>query len=157
MAFDVNNPYFRTKVLTAPPEQLQLMLIEGCIHFVELGKLGLEEKDFEKVFENLSQAKAILFELLNNLKPELAPEVCSNMAALYTFLITEITHSSMQKAPHRLAEVIRLLNYERETWQLLIGKLAEEKGDQAAPPTNPLPTVQAQAPQGAKQTISFSA
>ena len=31
MAFDINNPYFRTKVLTASPEQLRLYLIEGAL------------------------------------------------------------------------------------------------------------------------------
>ena len=159
MAFDVNNPYFRTKVLTATPEQLQLMLIEGAIHFVELGQDGLTTKDWEGVYENLSQAKAILFEIVKNLKPEIEPDLCGKMASLYNFMIIEITTASFQKDASRLEKVIQLLEYERETWRLLIEKAAAERGEtpsdaKAAPPT---PAADAQRDTAMGGSLSISA
>ena len=37
--------YLRTKVLTATPEQLQLMLYDGAIRFTEQARAALEKKD----------------------------------------------------------------------------------------------------------------
>ena len=64
-AFDVNNPYFRTKVLTASPGELRLMLLEGAVRYIGLGREGLASKDYEKVYEGFSQARSIVMELMN--------------------------------------------------------------------------------------------
>lgn len=154
MAFDVNNPYFRTKVLTASPEQLRLMLIDGAIHFMELGRDGLAGKDYEAVYENLSQAKAILLELINALRPEHDAELCARLSALYTFMFTELTRASTEREPAVVDTVIELMRFERETWVLLMQKVAEERGEAPAAASNPLPEVTTRAADGARQTLS---
>lgn len=128
MAADVNNPYFRTKVLTASPEELRLMLIEGCIRFLRAGREALEKRDYEKIYESFTNARNIVVELMTSLKHEIAPEVCANLESIYTFVFKRITEGSFEKNPAKIDEAIGLMEYDRETWVLLMEKLAEERG-----------------------------
>lgn len=139
MAIDVNNPYFRTKVMTASQEELRLLLIEGAIRFMKDGREALVKRDWEGVYDGFTQAKAILIELINALRPEIAPELCKNLSALYTYMYTRLTEGSIQKDLAAVDEVIRLMEYDRETWILLMEKLAGEKagGTPAAQPAAP--------------------
>ncbi len=135
MAFDINNPYFRTKVLTASPEQLRLYLLDGAIHFMRDGRDGMVERDFESVFENFRQAKAIILELMNSLRPEIDPELCQRLSSIYTFVYTELTQGSFEKDLERIDNAIELMEYDRETWVLLLEQVKEENGDRQAPPS----------------------
>ena len=64
MTLDVNNPYLRTKVMTASPEELRLMLIEGAIRFLREGRNAMVQKKYEAQYEALSDAKNIVLEFL---------------------------------------------------------------------------------------------
>lgn len=132
------NQYLRTKVMSASPAELRLMLIEGAIRFCHQGRDGLESKDYEKSFEGLTQAKAIIMELINGLRPEVDAELCNRLSGLYTFMYTRLIEANLEKEPSMVDEVIKLLEYECETWTLLIEQLAKERsgGTVPAPPTS---------------------
>src|ERR1700742_3742680 len=68
--------YLRTRVLTATPEQLQLMLYDGALRFGEQARLALEKKNFEDSYNNITKVQKILTELSGTLKHDLAPELC---------------------------------------------------------------------------------
>ena len=51
------NAYLRTKVLTASPADLRLMLLDGALKFAEQGKVGLENQDHEAAFEGISRCQ----------------------------------------------------------------------------------------------------
>lgn len=121
-----SNEYLKTKVLSASPAQLRLMLLDGAVRFATRGRDGLAEHDYEKSYDGLSQAKAILIELINALRPEVDPELCENLSALYTFMYKRLVEASLEKSPAIVDEVITLLQYERETWSMLIEQLARE-------------------------------
>ncbi len=127
MSFDINNPYLRTRVLTARPEELRLMLIDGSLHFMREGREGLASRDFEKSYENLTNAKNILVELMNTLRHDAAPELCARLESLYTYMFTTLVSASLEKDPSKIDEVIDLMEFERETWRLLIEKIARER------------------------------
>jgi len=127
MSSDINNQYLRTKVLSASPEELRMMLIEGAIRFARTGREGLIEKDYEKSFEHLSQCKAIVMELLNALEPEHDPELCQRLSGLYTYMYRLLTDANVMHEIEPLDEVIGLLEYDRETWKLLMERIAEER------------------------------
>ena len=65
--------YLRTKVMTAKPAELRLMLIDGAIRFTEQAKRGYETKDFEAAYNGTTRAQAILLELVASLRHDLAP------------------------------------------------------------------------------------
>lgn len=121
------NAYLRTKVLTASPEELRLMLLDGAIKFAMQGREGLAARNYEASFNGISQCRNIILELLTSIKPEFDPELCERVKSLYTFLYTQLVESSMEKNITKLDTVIKLLQYERETWVMLMAKVAEDR------------------------------
>lgn len=122
------NAYLRTKVLTASPEELRLMLLDGAIKFARQGRDGMARKDFEAQYNGISQCRDIVFELLTTIKGDIDPELAANVKGLYTFLYTHLTEASFEKSVEKLDKVIELLEFERETWVMLMQKLADERG-----------------------------
>lgn len=127
MQFDVNNPYFRTKVLTASREELRMLLLDGCAKFMRAGRAALAAKNYEVVYESFTSAKAILIELINTLDHKSDPELCKKMSALYTYMYRRLTEGSHQKDLAKIDEAIGLMDFECETWRLLMDKLASER------------------------------
>lgn len=156
MPIDVNNPYIRTKILTASPEELRMMLIDGFIRFMHDGRAALVAKNFEKVYENFSSARAILVELMNGLRPEIAPELCAKLQSLYGYMFKLLVEGSFEKDLAKIDEVTKLMEFERETWQLLLDKLAKERAGQATAAAAPAPSAPMPAP-ATYQPLSLSA
>lgn len=130
------NAYLRTKVLTASREELRLMLLDGAIKFALQGREGLSARNYEASYNGISQCRNIVLELLTTIKPEFDPELCDRVKAIYTFLYTELVEASLQKSVEKLDGVIKILQYERETWAMLMSKVASEK----APPADQRPS-----------------
>lgn len=130
------NPYLRTKIMTASPEELRLMLYDGCVRFCNQAKTALEQNDFEKVYDNLQRAQKIVMELSTSLNRSISPDLCDKLAALYNYCYRLLVDANMTRDTSKLDEVIKLIGYERETWQMLMEKNASSRGSQplAAPP-----------------------
>jgi len=128
------NAYLRTKVLTASPEELRLMLLDGALKFAHQGREGLTAKNYEASFMGISQCRDIVLELLTTIKPDVDPELATRVKAVLTFMYTTLVDASMERSVVKIDQVIKLLTYERETWVLLIQKLAEERGAGAGAP-----------------------
>ena len=126
MTLDVNNPYLRTKVMTASPEELRLMLIEGAIRFLREGRNAMVQKEYEAQYEALSDAKNIVLELMGSMRHEIAPELCANMENLYTYMYRTLVEAGLERDPKKVDEVVGLMQYERETWIMLMEQLAKE-------------------------------
>ena len=111
-----------------------MMLFDGALRFAEKGRAGLAERDFEAAYEGISRCQQILLELINGLQPEQDPALCERLSGLYTFLYTRLIDANQQRSAGIVEEVIKLLEYERQTWSMLLEKLAQEKTG-AAPGT----------------------
>jgi flagellar secretion chaperone FliS len=142
------NAYLRTKVMTAPPEELRLMLLDGAIKFAMQARTGIEQSDHEMIYMGFSQSRDIVLELLNSIKTEPAPEIANAVRELYTYLYGELVRANTEKNLDLLNEMIEILEYERETWALTIQQLAVEREQGIAAQME-----QAQA----RQPISFQA
>ena len=126
------NNYLRTKVLTATPEQLQLLLYDGAIRFAEQARLALERKNFEQSYTGISRAQKIITELTASLKHELAPEMCGKLAALYNFIYRKLIEANIEHRVDSLDEALALLRYQRETWVMLLDQLGKSKAGAVA-------------------------
>jgi len=127
------NAYLKTRVMTASPAELRLMLIEGSIKFANQARDGLERKDFESAYNGFTQCRAIIMELINGIRPEHDPELAERVRSLYLFIYKELFEASFDKDIPRLDKIIELLDYERETWVLLMEQIAREAGNAQAP------------------------
>lgn len=129
MAHDTNsaNAYLRTKVLTAPPEQLRLMLLDGAIRFATQGREAMGTRDIEGVYLGVSQCRAIVFELLTTIGVDVEPELGQRVRSLYTYMYTRLLEASTERNPAKLDEVVELLTFERQSWAMFLDKLAIER------------------------------
>lgn len=128
--------YLRTRVMTATPEQLQIMLYDGAIRFCEQAKLGLQSKNLEQVFVNISKVQKIITELLGSLRPELYPELCDKLSAVYRYVYKRTIEASVEHKMESLQEAIDLLKYQRETWARLLDQVSKSKAAKAAASMN---------------------
>jgi flagellar protein FliS len=128
--------YLRTRILTASPEELRLMLLEGAVKFARQGLESLKEKRYEPAYEGLSRCREIVFELLTTIREDIDPELAANAKALYAFIYRTLVEGSHEKDSEKLEKVIELLEFERETWVLLMKRLAEERASGTPTPAS---------------------
>jgi flagellar protein FliS len=125
--------YLKTRVMTATPEQLQLMLYDGAIRFAEQARLAMIDKHFEHSFQMIGRVQRILTELTCSLKRDVFPELCDRLSGLYTFAYKRLIDANIEHDLNALDEAITLLKYQRETWMMLLEQLGRQKaGTQAA-------------------------
>lgn len=131
--------YLKTKVLTASPEQLQLMLYDGAIRFCEQARTAIQDKKVEESYNLINRAEKIVLELFNSMREEIAPETCANMRGLYMFCYDRLVRANMKKDLTSLDEALRILRHVRESWLMLMEKLKKEKAAQQPQIPSPEP------------------
>ena len=125
------NAYLRTRVLTARAEELRLILLEAALKFARQGRDAMARKEHEAQFNALSQCRDIVVELMTSVREDAAPELVANVRSVYSYLYRTLVEAGFEKDLAKLDKVIELLEYERQTWELLIEKLASERAGAA--------------------------
>lgn len=126
---NASSEYLRNAVMTASPEQLHLMLYDGAIRFTRAGIEAIERRDWEGAFNGFSRAQKIVLEMLNALNYDIDEDLCKRMGSLYNFIYQRLVESSVQRDVAPARDALRILEYQRETWVLLIERLAETAGE----------------------------
>ncbi|MCH7808264.1 MAG: flagellar export chaperone FliS [Planctomycetes bacterium] len=117
------NPYLRDAVLTATPEQLQLMLYDGCIRYALQARDAIEQKNYDVSYDRLTRAQNIISEMRSGLRHEVNPELCERVAAVYGFLHRKLLDANIHRDVSMIDDALRVLRIERETWQILVNKV----------------------------------
>lgn len=126
------NPYLRDAVMTATPEQLQLMLYDGAIRLSLQAKDAIISEDYETSYEKLTRAQHIILEMRNGLNYDVNRELCERMASLYLFLYNKLVDACTNRDAQAIDDALRVLRIERETWQMVCDKVAEARKEQPA-------------------------
>ncbi len=116
-----NNPYERykqTRVETAGPLQLIIMLYDGAIRFTRQAAHAIEERDYEKANEYLKRAQDIIDELNFSLNLE-AGDIAKNLQQLYEFINHQLVQANIKKDAASLQSVERILVTLRSAWDEL--------------------------------------
>jgi flagellar protein FliS len=147
--------YLESKVLTATPQRLHLLLIEGAIRFGRQAEEALHRGDELAAAVPLVRVLDILGELLAGVR-KTKSDLTLKIADLYLFLFRQTSKAKINADAAPLAEALRLLEFERQTWQLLCEKLGSDPG--AAKPAAPhLRTFDSTAPRQANAGTSWQA
>ena len=133
MTTDTATAYLRTTVLTAKPEQLRLMLLEGAVKFARQGREGMVTKHHEQAFTGLSRARDIVVELMTSIRPDTESTLRERVKGLYAFIFKQLVDASFEKDVAKVDDAIRLLEYEVETWKMALEQAAQERGNAPAP------------------------
>lgn len=136
LSANASREYLKGAVMTASPEQLQLMLLDGAIRFTLRGKEALERNDIEGAFNGFERAQRIVLELNNGLRREVNPQLVDQIASLYDYIYRRLIDANIHRELQAADDALRILRHQRETWELLIEKIAS---DAAAAGGNPVP------------------
>lgn len=135
--------YKKSSVSTASRGRTLLMLYDGCIRFLEQAISAIEAGDVARRGNRINRAHAIISELKCTLNHDVAPELCQNLEALYSFMLDQLTEANRQNDPDTLDVVIELMDGLRESWRKAV---AESEGRGVKKKVEP-------APQGARPRL----
>jgi len=116
--------YLATEVMTAPPQKLQLLLIEGAMRFCNLALSRWEQGDQEAAGEALTRAQGIITELIAAVRPEHNRELARKAASVYLYLFRTLVDAHLRHDAQLVRDALRVLDVERGTWQEVCKRLA---------------------------------
>ena len=108
--------YKRTRIMTASPGELLVMLYDGLLQRVRAAKLAIEKDKPGVAGEHLGRAHDILNELVRCLDPARSPELCENLMGLYHYCGRVLLKAIGDMDPEACQEVYDLLRPMRDAW-----------------------------------------
>ena len=110
--------YEKSKILTASPAELTLMLYEGAIKFANIAVMAIEKGDVEKAHNNIRKVERIIEEFqatLNHKYP-----VAKDFDEVYKYLQQRLLEANIKKDKEIIEEVLKHLRTMRDTWKEVI-------------------------------------
>lgn len=107
--------YANSKIMTATPAELTLMLYEGAIKFCNIAIVGIEEKNIEKAHNNIKKAEDIISEFQATLDHKYP--VAEDFDNVYKYLKQRLFEANIKKDKEILEEVLEHLRTMRDTWK----------------------------------------
>lgn len=117
--------YKNSKVLTASPAELTLMLYEGAIKFCNIAIAAIEQKEVEKAHINIRKAQKIIEHLRVTL--DMKYPVAKDFGNMYQYIDRRLLEANISKDPEILKEVLTHLHAIRDTWKEVM-RINREKG-----------------------------
>ena len=108
--------YVEAQVLTATPQKLRLLLVEGAIRFARQTLRCWEQEKEQEALDALMRCRAIVSELLSSIRVDQSP-LTRRVAAIYVFLFQTLMEAQLQHDRPRVERAIEVLEVERETWR----------------------------------------
>ena len=118
--------YRRNQVLNAPPEQLTLMLYNGCLKFIDEGVTAMTEKNFENANISLQKAQRIISEFRLTLNMDY--EISHQLMPLYDYVYERLINGNVQSDIKQLEEARDIIKELRDAWVGAMKKARQEKG-----------------------------
>jgi flagellar secretion chaperone FliS len=114
--YDAKRAYTESSVLTAPREQLVVMLYDGAIRFLSQSAVAMRADNRKVFLDRVQRGEAIIKELNMTLDMRQG-EVSERLRAIYQFCNMHLTTATIRNDPRMIDDVIRLLSELREAWQ----------------------------------------
>ena len=107
--------YTNSKVTTASPADLVLLLYEGAIKFCNIAIVAIENNEIEKAHKNIMKAQRIIQEFQITLDYKYA--TAKDFNEVYTYLLLRLQQANIKKDIEILEEVLKHLRTMRDTWK----------------------------------------
>ena len=112
--------YNNSRILTASPAELTLLLYEGAIKFGNIAILKMEQKDIQGAHNNIVRVEKIIDYLRETLDMKYA--VAQDFENIYVYLSRRITDAMISKNPADMEEVVTHLRSVRDNWKEVMKK-----------------------------------
>ena len=107
--------YNNSKLMTASPGELTLMLYEGAIKFCNIAVVAIEHNDVQKAHTNIVKVENIIEEFRSTLDHKYP--VAEDFEKVYIYIYDRLVEANMKKEKDILEEVLRHLRTMRDTWK----------------------------------------
>ena len=118
--------YNNSKVLTASPAELTLMLYDGAIKFCNIAELSVEKNDIPRAHENIRKVQNIIGYLPSTL--DMKYEVSKDFDNIYSYLERRLVEANVKKDKEILEEINTHLHSIRDNWKEVM-KAGAKKGN----------------------------
>lgn len=112
---DAYAQYNNSKILTASPAELTLMLYEGAIKFCNIAIAAVEQKDIPKAHTHIVKTQKIIDYLRQTL--DMKYSVAQDFENIYVYLSQRLVEANFKKDKDILEEVNGHLRSVRDTWK----------------------------------------
>lgn len=109
------NQYMKSSIMTAPPEELVLMLYNGAMKFLKRAMIYLEDKNLEGCHKAVVKAQDIVIEFMSKVDTDY--EVGKNLYDLYEFMYKRLIEANIKKDMEIIQEVYDMFKELKETWE----------------------------------------
>lgn len=116
--------YNNSKILTASPAELTLMLYDGAIKFCNIAIVAVEHKDIEKAHTNIVKTEHIIDYFRQTL--DMKYPVAEDFDRVYAYLNQRLVEANIKKDKEILEEVNQHLRSMRDTWKEVMKKGREQ-------------------------------
>ena len=147
MALPARDNYLATEVKTAAPQKLQWLLIEAAIRSANrAGEYWRQDRD-DLAISRIVHAQGVLAAMLDAIDRDAGGELALRVFGLYEFIFRLLVRAGQHHDETCLADAVRLLEIERETWRQLCAKISADSAriGPAAPHTRFAPPLDADA------------
>lgn len=107
--------YQNSKIMTASPAELTLMLYDGAIKFCNIAIAAIEKNDIEKAHNNIVKVERIINEFQATLDHKYP--VAKDFDNVYNYLKKRLVEANMKKDAEIMEEVLKHLRTMRDTWK----------------------------------------
>lgn len=118
--------YNNSKILTASPAELTLMLYDGAIKFCNIAIDAVEHQDVPKAHTNIIKIENIIDYLRKTL--DMKYPVAQDFERMYVYLERRLVDANLKKDKEILKEVNEHLHSIRDTWKEVM-RLNRERGN----------------------------
>lgn len=115
MAANATMAYRNSKILTATPADLTLMLYDGAIKFCNIALMAMEKKDYEKVNTNIIKAERIITEFRSTLIFKYP--IAKDFDNVYQMVYQRLVDANIKKDTELLEEAVGYIREMRDTWK----------------------------------------
>lgn len=115
--------YLSTEVLTASPQKLQLMLIDAAIRAASRAQSLWTDERNEAVTRAILNCQSIVAQLIAGMVPNHESALVQQILPIYEFMHRTLIAAHRQRDRGKLADVLAVLEVERETWRQVCEQL----------------------------------
>ena len=117
---NVTDEYLETRVMTAAPEELHMMVVDGAVRNAAQAVEALQRNDFETSHFSLNRAREFVIELISGLDESRCEELVDIFKGLFGFVYRNLTDADLYHDAAKAEDALRILRMHRETWQQLL-------------------------------------
>ncbi|MGE7825175.1 flagellar export chaperone FliS [Paenibacillus sp. NPDC093718] len=127
IASNYQQQYLKTKVETASPGDLTLLLYEELYRKLKMAEWQLQHNQNDEMIQSVNKAMAIMYELMATLNFEYA--IAHQLRDLYQFYLGQLNIFVIKKQPELLEPAIEFAKGLAETWKQAVQLVKSGKGN----------------------------